>query len=315
MFRLAIVIINYRTPDLTCNCLESLEGQIDIEQDSVIVIDNASGDGSDKKIEEFISKRGWTQWIEVEKSANNEGFSGGNNRGIKRITAKYYLLLNSDTIVRPDAINQLLNAGETFKTAGIISPRLEWPDGAPQISCFRQKKPSDEFFSSARTKIVDMIFHYPGEIFDITDVPMQPYWTSFACVLIRREVFNKIGLLDAGYFMYFDDMDFCTRAWKENIPVLHWPAARVVHLRGGSGKVKKKTAERRRLPRYWYESRNRYYAKFYGVTGLWITNVFWYAGRLISLAREKLKLKEPHTSDQQWKDIWINAMNPVLPRH
>jgi len=132
-------------------------------------------------------------------------------------------------------------------------------------------------------------------------------------VLIRREVFDRIGLLDEGYFMYFDDMDFCRRAWQAGFTTLYWPRARVVHLRGGSGPVKQLTAERRRPPRYWYASRSRYYAKFYGRTGLWLANFCWYAGRVISLVREAFRLKQPHTYERQWLDIWTNALNPLRP--
>jgi GT2 family glycosyltransferase len=140
---------------------------------------------------------------------------------------------------------------------------------------------------------------------------MQPEWTSFACVLIRREVFNRVGLLDEGYFMYFDDMDFCRRAWKAGIATLHWPAARVVHLRGGSSPVKQLAAERKRPPRYLYASRNRYYAKFYGRLGLWLANICWHTGRLISLAREIVRQKQAHTCKRQWLDIWTNALRPL----
>lgn len=159
--------------------------------------------------------------------------------------------------------------------------------------------------------MLDRLCSFRGGTHKVTGQPMQPAWTSFACVLIRREVFNKIGMMDEGYFMYFDDMDYCRRAWQSDIVTLHWPAARVVHLRGGSSPVKQLAAERKRPPKYWYASRNRYYAKFYGRLGLWFANLCWYAGRLISLAREILRLKQPHTYNGQWRDIWTNALDPL----
>jgi GT2 family glycosyltransferase len=309
--RLAIVIINYRTPHFMRDCLESLDGQLDPRRDRVIIVDNASGDGSDIVIEQLISKRGWSEWVRLERSPINGGFSAGNNYGIRSIDAKYYLLLNSDTIVRPSAIEQLLVASELHPEVGLVSPRLEWPDEKAQKSCFRRRGPSYEFFKAARTGIVDRLLAHQGGTYPVAHQPMQPDWTSFACVLIRSNVFNRVGLLDEGYFMYFDDMDFCRRAWKAGIATLHWPQARVVHLRGGSGPVKRLTSERKRPPRYWYASRNRYYAKFYGRLGLWLANFCWCAGRLISLAREILRLKQPHTNRWQWIDIWTNALHPL----
>jgi GT2 family glycosyltransferase len=293
------------------DCLESIDGQIDTGRDRVVIVDNASGDGSDGAIERLITERGWTEWVRLERSPINGGFSAGNNYGLRRIDAEYYLLLNSDTIVRPGAIDQLLDAAESNPETGLVSPRLEWQDEQPQESCFRHRSPAYEFFIAARTGIVDRLFGHKGGTYQVSDQPMQPDWTSFACVLVKREVFDRVGLLDEGYFMYFDDMDFCRRAWDAGMATLYWPAARIVHLRGGSGPVKELSNDQKRLPRYWYASRNRYYAKFYGRPGLWLANLFWYVGRIISLAREITGLKQPHTCTRQWLDIWTNALHPL----
>jgi GT2 family glycosyltransferase len=309
--RIAIIIINYRTPQFTCQCLRSLFGQVNPERDCVVIVDNASGDGSDHIIEKYIRDRGWNDWIRLKRSPINGGFSAGNNIGIQTVDAEYYLLLNSDTIVRAEAIDRLIEAASAHPKVGLISPRLEWPDAEPQESCFRHWSPTNEFFTAARTGILDRLFAHQSSIYPVSDHPIQPDWVSFACVLIRRKVFDRVGLLDECYFMYFDDMDFCRRAWNAGITTLHWPDAHVVHLRGGSGPVKKLAAERKRPPRYWYASRNRYYAKFYGRFGLWLANCCWYGGRLISLAREAVGLKQPHTCNQQWIDIWTNALNPL----
>ena len=93
--------------------------------------------------------------------------------------------------------------------------------------------------------------------------------------------------------------------------VLHWPAARVVHLRGRSNPVKSLTSQRKRRPAYWYASRARYYAKFYGRWGLWGANLLWTAGRSISLARELFGRKRPHTCAREWLDIWTNCWDPL----
>lgn len=309
--RLAIIIINYRTPHFLLDCLDSLKGQIYPQQDGVIIIDNASGDGSDIIIEQYIVDHGWTDWVQLKRSPVNGGFSSGNNYGIQRIDADFYLLLNSDTIVRPGAIEHLFDAVDSNPGAGLISPRLEWFDAEPQESCFRHWSPLHEFFSAARTGLVERLCAYRNRALSVSDQPMQPDWVSFACVLIRRDVFQRIGLMDEGYFMYFDDMDFCRRAWEAGISVLYWPAARFVHLRGGSSPAKKLAAQRKSLPLYWYASRSRYYAKFYGRIGLWFANFCWYCGRLVSFTREVLKMKEPHTFKRQWLDIWTNALHPL----
>lgn len=144
LYQLAVVILNYRTPQLVVDCLASLVSQIDPQTQQVIVVDNASGDDSVEEIEKAIANNNWQDWVRLLPSDVNGGFSAGNNLGIQAIRAENYLLLNSDTIVRPGAIQTLLVALEQYPEAGLFSPRLEWPDGTPQISCFRDHSPLSE---------------------------------------------------------------------------------------------------------------------------------------------------------------------------
>ena len=184
MMQLAIVILNYKTPQLVIDCLHSLVSEVDPTNHRVIVVDNASNDGSVDKIQGAIATNAWSSWAEVLPSDVNGGFSAGNNLGLKAIDAQTYLLLNSDTIVRPGAIATLLETMQAHPEAGLISPRLEWPDATPQISCFRYQSPFSEFIGSADTGFLTKLlsnFHVP---LPIAEQPCEPEWTSFACVLI-----------------------------------------------------------------------------------------------------------------------------------
>jgi N-acetylglucosaminyl-diphospho-decaprenol L-rhamnosyltransferase len=308
---LAIVIINYRTPHLVINCLESLEPQIDINEHCVILVDNDSGDDSVSILEEAIVKKQWNGWVNLIASPINGGFSAGNNVGINAISAECYLLLNSDTIVRPGAISSLLKALEQNPEAGLISPRLEWPDGTSQISCFRYHSLVSELINSAATGPITSLFLNYNVPIPVSDSPFEPQWVSFACVLIRREIIEQIGLMDEGYFMYFDDVDYCRRAKEAGCQVLYWPDAHVVHLRGGSGSVKSDIAERKRPPVYLYASRSRYFARFYGIVGLWVANLFWLMGRTVSFMRELIWQRPTHICKYAEQDIWINWRNPL----
>jgi len=113
--------------------------------------------------------------------------------------------------------------------------------------------------------------------------------------------------------MYYDDVDYCRNAQKAGWQILHYPKARVIHLRGGSGSLKADVAARKRPPVYAYESRSRYFAKFYGCFGLWLANLLWLLGRSISLGRELVGNKKPHTCEFQARDIWTNWRNPMKP--
>ncbi len=308
---LAIVIINYRTPKLVIDCLQSLQPQIDSSRHRVMLVDNDSGDDSLSILEQAIEEYHWNSWVTLIPSPVNGGFSAGNNIGIKAVEAKAYLLLNSDTVVRAGAIASLETALEKHPEAGLISPRLEWPDETPQISCFHYHSPISQFIDGAATGPLTKLLNAYDVPIPVTDTPFEPQWTSFACVLIRQAVIEQIGLMDEGYFMYFDDVDYCRRARNSGWTVLHWPTARVVHLRGGSGSVKSEVAARKRPRPYLYASRSRYFAKFYGMVGLWITNICWLLGRGIAWIREFINTKQPHTCEYQEQDIWMNWKQPL----
>ncbi len=307
--RLLAVAINYRTPELVLNCVESLEGELDPGQDRVVVVDNASGDGSADKIEAAISARGWDRWVRLIRSQVNGGFSAGNNLGMQSADAEFYLLINSDAIVRRGAIASLLHAMHHRTDAGIISPRLEWPDGTPQMSCFRNRTPGSEMLAAASTGPLTKLmraFNVREVAMPIPDGPIEPAWTSFACVLIRRTMLEQIGPMDERYFMYLEDNDYCRRARRAGWTILHWPAARVVHLRHGLT-----DSARERRPNFYYSSRARYFARHYGIAGLWLANLLWMAGRAVSLLREAVGNKNPHTCKAEWRDIWTNWPRPM----
>ena len=131
--------------------------------------------------------------------------------------------------------------------------------------------------------------------------------------MISAECIAKTGYLDEGFFMYFEDVEYCHRMCRTGFKVFHNPAASAVHLRGGSSSVKKNIATKKRLPKYYYQSRCRFYYKKYGYLGLFTTNIFWYLGRGVSLTRQFMGRKDKSALKSQWKDIWSNFFNPLGP--
>jgi N-acetylglucosaminyl-diphospho-decaprenol L-rhamnosyltransferase len=303
---IAVIILNYRTAALTIDCVASLAGQIDPDM-QVIVVDNDSGDGSADQIERFIEGRGLDKRFTVLRSPVNGGFAAGNNLGIRAVDAGAYLLLNSDTIVRPGAIASLRDAMRRRPDAGIIAPRLEAPDGTPQDSAFRAPTPATELIRAARTGLVTRLLRRHDVVLPREEEPAEAEWVAFACVLIRSEVVERIGPLDEGYFMYFEDIDYCRRAREAGFKVLYWPLSRVAHIAGASSDIT--PARRKRAPRYFYEARSRYYGKFHGRTGLLLANLLFSAGRTLSAAREALG-RSPHLCEEESRDIWTNWLAP-----
>lgn len=154
MTQLSVIIVNYRTPALTLQALSSLAGELDPARHRAVVVDNDSRDGSAEAIEAVIATRGFRAWARVVRARENGGFSAGNNVGMRAEPAAFHLLMNSDAYVRPGAIAELLAAAEAHPRAGILSPRLEGPDGTPQVSCFRDRSPASELIEAAETGVV-----------------------------------------------------------------------------------------------------------------------------------------------------------------
>jgi len=277
----------------------------------VILVDNKSPDDSVRVIKKWLDENAFENKIHLIQSETNSGFSAGNNIGVQYLNSKYYLLLNSDTLIRKGSIQILLETAGRNTEFGLFSPRLEWPDEYGQESCFRFHSPLSEFLSAAQTGFLDKLLSKYIVAYPVQNTLFQPDWTSFACVLVRNEVFQQIGLIDEGYFMYFEDAEFCYRAKKAGWRVLHNPEARVVHLRGGSSPVKSQTQLKKRVPKYFYESRTRFFYQTYGWFGLTAANLFWLAGRLISKTRQILGRKDKQAVKMQWLDIWTNWLTPL----
>lgn len=313
--RLSVIILNYRTPELVIDCLSSLADTIDPLSNDVLVVDNHSPDDSVQKIAAAIADKNWSSWAEVQDSGDNNGFSAGLNFGMQqRPDADAWLLTNSDILFRSDSLENIHRAYSEFPEAGLITPRLEWPDGTPQISCFRYINPVSEMLRAARTSVLDKLFKNFIPAIDISEAASRPAWSSFACILLRKECQKQVGAMDEGYFMYFEDGDYCRRARQHGWDIVNDPRAHVVHLRGGSSSVKEDTINRKQRPAYYYAARSRYFAKFYGGSaGLILTNVLWMNGRLVSLLREKLGKKAPHLCEHEEQDVWKNWLDPMNP--
>lgn len=310
-WHLLVVIINYRTPKLVCDALSSLERELDHTEAHVVVVDNNSGDNSCEFINQHISKENYKSWVTLVSAELNGGFSYGNNIGMKFANADYYLFLNSDAYVLPGAIINLLEAMESDNKVGIVGPKLEWPDGSQQVSCFKNLTPQNGFLSAVKTGIFTKLF----TLFGIKEVAIsldqhqieRPEWLSFACVMLRGQMVKEIGLMDEGYFMYREDNDYCRRATEAGWGLVFAPKSKVVHLnKGASNQMGLK-----RLPRYYFQSRSRYFIKYYGRLGLFMANLYWSLGRCISLLRELIQRKPKEFHSTMLFDIWVGFLTQV----
>jgi N-acetylglucosaminyl-diphospho-decaprenol L-rhamnosyltransferase len=262
--KLLVVIVNYRVTHLAIDCLHSVAKEIaGVPNSHVVVCENGTGDDSAQRIQQAIDHNGWQTWCTLTALDVNLGFTGGNNAVLRpalqsATPPQYFLLLNADTIVRPNAFKALVDYMDQNPKVGIAGSRLEDPDGTPQRSAFRFQSPLGEFEGNLKLGLVSRLLSRWIVAPPVVDHAFETDWVSGASMIIRREVFEETGLLDEGYYTYFDDIDFCFNAKKKGWPTWYVPTSRVVHLVGQSTGVNRKP---KRLPPYLFEARRRYFLK------------------------------------------------------
>lgn len=226
---LSIVIVHYDTPELTLGCVKSIFKNISNLPFEIIIIDN----GSQLSIKNELKKQyPAIQFIELGK---NTGFSVANNLGIFNSIGKHVLILNSDTEMSEQGIEKMLSYLESHPEVGAVGPQHRNPNNSFQLSC--GKFPT--FFSELTRKI----FHYRLSINDpvIREYLENKYsdttavdWVSGSCLFIKREALEKVGLFDENFFMYFEDIDLCTRIRKAGWEIHYLSDINIVHYGGRS---------------------------------------------------------------------------------
>jgi GT2 family glycosyltransferase len=284
MNRLRIVIVNYRTPGLVIDCLRSLEIEIRAFPDcKVVVVENGSGDDSADKLAAAIRDNGWGGWADLLVAPKNLGFAGGNNVALRPLLAdpnppEAVLLLNPDTVVRPGALLPLVEFLERHPKVGIVGSRLEDPDGTPQRSAFQFPSVLSELENGVRLGFVSKMLRSWLVAPPVRDQPHETDWMAGASMLVRREVFDAIGLMDEAYFLYFEETDFFRQAKRAGWSSWYVPASRVVHLVGQASGINEPNRPPKRVPRFWFESRRRYFVKNHGRAYALLASLAWAGG-------------------------------------
>ncbi len=265
-----VAIVNYCTPDLTIDCLRSLEPEIrQLPGSSVIVADNASPDDSGSRIARSIVENGWSAWARLLPLSRNGGFAFGNNSIIREVLDKpsspeFIWLLNSDTVVHPGAAKKLVEFLRTMPTVGIAGSCLEDPDETQQCSAFRFHSIVGEFEGAASLAVLSRIFKASTVAPRPERISTQYDWVSGASMMIRSDLLRQVGLMDEAYFLYYEETDFCRRARQFGWTCAFVSESRVVHLVGKSSGVTDRTNTTRRRSAFWFESRRHYFEKNHG---------------------------------------------------
>jgi GT2 family glycosyltransferase len=233
--KLCISVISYNGLSFLKECLDSLLSYPPDKEYEILVVDNASSDGSP----EFI-KNSYPQ-IKLIINNVNIGFAAANNQAIKSSKSEYVLLINSDCKVYKDSLNKLIEFMDSVRNAGVIGPKIINSDGSIQFSCRKFPSILNAGFHSILTNIApNNPFSRKYKLVDINrDNPFEVDWVSGSCMLIRRDALDDAGFMDEHYFMYVEDVDLCYQMWKKNWKVFYFPHSEILHHIGGSTSDKK----------------------------------------------------------------------------
>lgn len=304
---LSILIVNWNVRDLLRECLHSIErGRGDLELE-VIVVDSASADGSAAMVAaEF-------PWVTLLPQSENVGFPRGNNIALARARGDYLLLLNPDTVVLDEALPSLLAFLAAHPDVGAVGPQLLNPDGGVQSSRRRFPTLATGFLESTWLEGLA-----PGVLrrYYALDLPddrtADVDWLTGACVLIPRAVYERVGGLDEGYFMYSEELDWCRRIADAGWRIVYFPLARVVHH---AGKSSDQAVTARHIN--FQRAKLRYFRKYHGRLAAGLLRVFLlvsYAWQLLLEAAKGALGSQPELRRQRvraYRDVLRSGLRPA----
>jgi hypothetical protein len=279
-FDLSIIIVSWNVRELLQSCLASIAagmGQLAVE---TIVVDSGSSDGSPEMVGEQFP------WVRLLARPDNVGFPQGNNIGLAEAYGRYLLLLNPDTEIVGEALTAMVAYLEAHPDAGVVGGQLLNPDGTVQSSRRRFPTVATAFFESTWLQPLapkSLLRRYYAE--DIGDEETADVdWVKGACLMTRRTILEQVGPLDADYFMYSEELDWCKRIKTAGWRVVYLPEAKIIHHEG-------KSSEQAITARHinFQRAKLRYFHKYHGIMVTLALRIFLLLNYLWQLGLEAFK--------------------------
>jgi N-acetylglucosaminyl-diphospho-decaprenol L-rhamnosyltransferase len=258
-----VVVVNYNTAHLLDRMFAALETGRGSLRLQIIVIDNASRDGSATIL------RARYPTAELVENTTNVGFARANNQALKLIKGRHVLLLNTDAFVSPDTLSKTVTFMDTHPKCGVLGVKLVCQDGSLQPSCRYFPTPWNVFLVSTDLKrlfpgtrlVDDLSWDHASE--------RECDWVPGCYYLVRREVIERVGLFDPRYFLYYEEVDHCRAVREAGWIVMYYPYTQVTHIGGESAASEATlTKDGRQISTLQIESELLYFRKHHGVTGL-----------------------------------------------
>lgn len=255
---ISVIIVNWNTKRFLEQCLESLTLAAPRRSAEIIVVDNASSDGSAEMVAHKFPQ------VKLIRSLENLGFARGNNLGIRQSSGRYISLVNSDTKVLPGCLDVLADYLDQNSMVGNIGPLVLNPDMTLQSSCRHFPTLWNNFcsatglataFKGSQLFSGEHMLFFPHDRCISVDVLVGCFW------LMRRDAIKDVGLLDERFFMYGEDVDWCQRCQNAGWQIVFLPAAQVIHYRGGSSGaqlVRLAVAQQSSVFYYWSKHKGKF---------------------------------------------------------
>lgn len=264
--KVAGIIINYCTPELTLEATASLSRELQkVASSHIYVVDNASPDGSYAKLKAAAETAEWRNHATVVLSPENGGYGYGINLGARLASAggdppDYFFGFNSDATIDAESLARLIACLDEDPKVGLAGGRVEAMDGALQGAAFRFPTLFSELEGNAHLGVISKLlsrYHVPIKE---PAVDTSVDWIPGTSMMMRASLFRELGGFDEGFFLYFEEVDYAKRVRDAGYDVRFVAQSVVRHV----GSASTGLDERRRLPTYWYDSRHRYFLKHHG---------------------------------------------------
>ena len=265
---LSIVIVSYNTRELLLDCLGSVHAHTTGITFEAIVVDNNSQDGTVSALRDAYPA------MKILANPDNRGFAKAVNQAVAVSRGRHVLLLNSDTIVRDQALSTMVANLDRHPDVGAVGCKQWTGDGHLNQTCFPFPSIRDHLFYSALFQRIAPAMQAAAAATHAVDCTRSQDvdWANGACLMVRRSLFEQVGGLDEAFFMYFEDVDLCRRLHHQGYRVCHVAEAEIVHLIGRSS-----GRDREHLQLVWEFSRIRYIEKHFSSIKCWLMKG-WIAG-------------------------------------
>ena len=268
MMDLSIIIVNWNTEEYLLHCLRSIFEMGQGRDWEVIVVDNGSQDGSGREVEKAFP------FVHLVSNEKNLGFAKAVNQGLQKASGRYALLLNPDTQMKHEAIERLVSFMDAHSDVGVAGAQLLNADGSKQNSIANFPSLATELLNKSLLRWLSPN-RFPGKEKSYAG-PIEVDSVIGACMVVRREAMEQVGLLDEDYFLFLEETDWCYRMKRAGWKIYHVPQAEVYHFQGKSAETAKKRARVE-----FYRSRYHFFRKNRGslqwsilLSGLMIRLIF-----------------------------------------